>query len=373
METYFAPAERSSESELQVEINTVNTSSIVQGLLHSISGLLAVLNEHRQLVALNDSFLKMLGVDNCKEALGLRPGEAVGCMHAHETEGGCGTSRYCSTCGAAIAIVSSIKNDLPAEKICAMTANRSGKQVDISLLVRSTPIKINGRRFLLLFLQDITRQQQWAELDRVFFHDVSNLLNGLMGSSELLAEQLKDLELAQMNHQMVVRLVKEVEIQRCLSESDSANYHPLWFELDTGQVLSELQSFFANHPAARNKKITFPKPLPAVPFKTDAALIMRVLCNMVTNALEATEEGGEVRVSLDKNGDALSFEVWNEKAIPEDVSRRIFQRHFSTKNEIGHGLGTYSMKLFGESFLNGKVHFSTSEKDGTIFSLTHPC
>ena len=108
MDTYFAPAERANENELVAEIEMVNKNPVMSGLLHSISGLLAILDEHRQIIAFNDSFLKMLGIHDPSEALGLRPGESLQCIHAHEEPGGCGTSKFCSTCGAAIAIVSSL-------------------------------------------------------------------------------------------------------------------------------------------------------------------------------------------------------------------------------------------------------------------------
>lgn len=55
--------------------------------------------------------------------------------------------------------------------------------------------------------------------------------------------------------------------------------------------------------------------------------------------------------------------------MPEHA-RKIFTRNFTTKQQIGHGLGTYSMKLFGEKVLGGNVAFSTSESEGTTFRLT---
>ena len=116
METYFAEAERASEKELVAEIVTVNNSPVMTGLLHLISGLLLILNVHRQIVSLNSSLLKMLGIEDTSEALGLRPGEALQCIHAHEEPAGCGTTKYCSTCGAAIAIVASLSQDKPAER-----------------------------------------------------------------------------------------------------------------------------------------------------------------------------------------------------------------------------------------------------------------
>ena len=147
MHTYFAQAERTDEKELTAKIEMVNNSPVMSGLLLLIGGLLAILDEHRQIIAINDSFLKMLGINDPSEALGLRPGEALQCIHAHEEPAGCGTTKFCSTCGAAIAMVSSLSQDKPVEKNCALTYKRGCKTIDLALLVRSYPIKIDGEKF----------------------------------------------------------------------------------------------------------------------------------------------------------------------------------------------------------------------------------
>jgi len=371
MDTYFAPAERANEKELVAEIEIVSKNPIVSGLLHSISGLLAVLDEQRQIIALNDSFLQMLGINDPAKALGLRPGEALQCIHAHDEPAGCGTTKFCSTCGAAIAIVSSLGQDKPVEKICSLSAKRGGKEVDIALLVKSHPIKIYKKKFLLLFLQDITKQQQRAALERTFFHDVNNMLSMLVGASELLVLE-EPSELAKTVHQASLRLTKEVAIQRCLSQSESCDYLPVWLELTTEQILKELRSFFANHPVAIGKNINISESYPVLSIKTDISLLLRILCNMIINALEATAENGEVKIWLEHEGDFLSFCVWNAQEIPQDVAYRIFQRNFSTKEQAGRGIGTYSMKLLGEKILGGQVSFNTSKTEGTIFRFTYP-
>jgi signal transduction histidine kinase len=103
---------------------------------------------------------------------------------------------------------------------------------------------------------------------------------------------------------------------------------------------------------------------------TDPHLVDRILVNMVTNALEATAPDGEVRVFVELGGNSVTFSVWNRRHIPEEHALRIFSRNFTTKDGLGHGLGTYSMKLFGEKVLGGMVDFSTSEDEGTTFRLT---
>lgn len=371
MDTYFAPAERAKEEKLALEIEIVSKNPIVTGLLHSTSGLMVVLDEHRQIIALNHSFLQMLGVDDPAKALGLRHGEALKCIHAEDEPAGCGTTKFCSSCGAAIAIVSGLEQDKPIEKICALTANRGGNEVDIALLVRSHLIKIDKKRFLLVFLQDITQQQQRAALERTFFHDVNNMLGMLLGTSELLVEENPS-ELARSIRQASIRLHKEIAIQRCLLKSGTCNYQPMRLEITTKQIFAELQSFFGNHPAAHKKSIEFQEDYPDISINTDISLLLRVLCNMIINALEATEENDSVKIWLEHEGSFLSFCVWNAQEITQEITNRIFQRNFSTKEQAGRGIGTFSMKLFGEKILGGQINFTTSKKDGTTFKFKYP-
>ncbi|MBU1231487.1 MAG: ATP-binding protein, partial [Proteobacteria bacterium] len=157
-----------------------------------------------------------------------------------------------------------------------------------------------------------------------------------------------------------------------LLQSESCTYHPVLQKTTTGQIVEELQSFFLNHPVARNKTIQFPAAYPDLSLETDMSLVLRVLCNMITNALEATRENGTVKVWIEEKDGLLSFSVWNSKAIPQDITRRIFQRNFSTKEGAGRGVGTYSMKLFGEQILGGQISFTTSEEDGTAFRFSLP-
>ena len=371
MDTYFAPAEVVDNGELSAQIQILSHSPVVDSLLHSVSGLIAVLNEHRQLVALNDSFMQALGITDAESAFGLRPGEALDCIHAHEHPSGCGTTDYCSTCGAAVAIVVSICEEKPAERICALTVNHGDTTVDKALLVRSHPIIIDHKKFVLLFLQDITRQQQRAALERTFFHDINNLVSMLIGASEMLVNE-EPSEWAKTVHHASLRITKEVAIQQSLSNSDSFNLQPVWHDYTSAEIIQEVKSFFAIHPVAFGKNVTFSEVYPAITVKTDLSLISRVLCNMIINALEATERNGHVRVGVTAENSRLNFNVWNAREIPLEIRKRIFQRNFSTKAQAGRGIGTFSMKLFGEKYLGGKVDFTTSSGDGTIFRITLP-
>ncbi|MBI5847374.1 MAG: HAMP domain-containing histidine kinase [Nitrospirae bacterium] len=373
METHFASPERSTPGELYRDIHEASSNPVVDGLLKTVGGLIAVLNEHRQILSVNSALLDMIGIDDPRSVLSLRPGEAIGCIHAHDMPGGCGTSRYCSTCGAAIAIVTSLSTDGPQEQKCVATVSRDGRQTDLCLRVRSCPISLEGTRFLLLFVQNITLEESRASLERAFFHDISNTITALLGASELM--EFKDQEgknrLARQIQQISCHLAKEVEIQRALSQSDQQTYAVKMQDFTTDDVIREMQAVFTGHCAAKNKILFSPEDAPCIPVRSDLHLVLRIITNMLTNAFEATEDGGTVKLWVDHDPD-LTFHVWSRQAIADDVARRVFQRHFSTKGNHGRGIGTYAMKLFGESVLGGKVEFTTSGADGTTFRLSLP-
>lgn len=372
MKTFFASAERVGKKKIASEIESINSSPILNGLLSKSNGMLAVLNKHRQVLALNDTLLKDLGIDNSEENLGLRPGEIVNCIYSQDNPGGCGTSKYCSTCGAAIAIVSAVHDEIDSEKICTLTIDRSGILVDLVLSVQAQSIEIENQKFILLYLKDITVQQQRAALERTFFHDIKNMLVGLLGSAELLLVENIDSELPKNIHESSLRLIKEIEIQRCLSQNEFSGYETLKQMVSDTKIEDEIKIFFRNHPVANNKKIEFISTDSSFSIVTDLSLLTRVLCNMILNALEATETNGRVKVWFDKDDHLLQYSVWNDKSMSKKISLRIFQRNFSTKEGEGRGIGTYSMKLLGEKILGGKVTFTSAEENGTVFTFSLP-
>ncbi len=83
-DSWFASAGRVSHEVLQQETTKVANSKLVSALLNAMPDFLLVLNEKRQIVAVNQRLLMTFGVADPESLLGLRPGEAVGCTHAHE-------------------------------------------------------------------------------------------------------------------------------------------------------------------------------------------------------------------------------------------------------------------------------------------------
>lgn len=375
MSSYYAAPERDSEQEILAELDKITHNPVIDSILTSVGGLLAVVNDKRQIIVANDTLLKTMGVPEIRCILGMRLGEALDCPHAKEMEGGCGTSRYCSSCGAVIAMVCSLETKEISEQKCHIEKTDAGKKVDLSFSVRSCPIDIEGRDYLLLFMQDISAEERWQAMERVFFHDLNNVIGSVMGSSEML--KLKNnvddsSHEAHLFNQVIKRLVEEVSVHKILCENKGYEDLTRRDEYTVMEICDSLEELFESHPISKGKNLRIDREGINRTLFTNSTLLLRVLTNMLTNAFEASEAGDSVRLSAAIKDDGIRFSVWNRQCIPEETALRVFQRNFSTKSEKGRGLGTFGMKLFGEKVLGGRVDFSTDRKLGTSFSIYLP-
>lgn len=367
MDTFFGSPEKTPENQLTKEIECVSKSPITSSVLNAVGGLLATLDKNRQVVALNKTFMEALGITDITGILGLRPGEFLECIHANEEPNGCGTTKFCVTCGAAISIVTSLTTNEPCERQCAMTVNKDGKDVELVFSVRSYPVKIDGNGFIMLFMQDITKQEYRASLERIFFHDINNLLSVVFLMSEMAKKEFPS---AVTENLFVAcnRLLREIQMQKYLINKH--NYLPLAKDVvAVNNILIELENIFKTHKASKGKYLTVNTLKEPISIKTDISIIMRILSNMLINAFEASGEMEKITLFAETNKDIVTFNVHNSAYIPETVQIRIFQKNFSTKDQDGRGFGTFSMKLLGEKLLGGLVSFKSSPEEGTIFSL----
>lgn len=374
MNTCFATPEKVSATILESQIACTSSNPLIEALMLTVGGLFAICNENRQVLAVNNTIMEQLGLKDQSAILGLRPGEILGCVNAGKYEAGCGSAPICSSCGAAIAMVTCLTENKPVEKICAMHVNRMGKQYDYYFLVRSTPLKIADTRLILLLMQDVTRQQQLESLERTFFHDISNTIMALTGLSGFAAEsELEELpEIITAIGQTTSRLANEVKFQKLLMANGGQKAEASFRETDLKSIFEETIELLSAHPATVGKKLRKPEVFVNRAINTDKTILSRVLQNMLLNAFESSDPGRAIRFWVDCARNDVTFCVWNHQVIPEPMRKRIFQRNYTTKSAPGHGLGTYSIKLFGETFLGGKVSFETSEESGTVFRFCHP-
>lgn len=373
--TWFLAPERATTPRLAAQIALATSSPIVAAILKTGGGAVAVLNDRRQVLALNAAYLGLLGVDEPSAALGLRPGEAVRCVQAAtNAPAGCGTGPACRTCGAAIAILSALEHVGAEERDCAMTVERDGALVDTEFRVRAQPIELGVERLVVLSLNDVSAERRRAALERAFFHDLQDLLTAIGGALDAMdgaSPEMIQLEAADARV-MAARIAQEVKLQKALAEAVPSSYAPIVETVPVAGILDGLASIFQHHPVAIGRRLRVTGGSDGLLVETDPYLLERLLMNLMRNAFEASPERAEVALRVDPAEREIAFRVWNAGLIPPSVAPRIFQRYFTTKGGDGRGQGTFAVKHFGERVLRGRASFTSTLAAGTTFELRIP-
>lgn len=201
-----------------------------------------------------------------------------------------------------------------------------------------------------------------------------NTAGGLMGLAELL-EDTADPDLAKefiLDIQSSAKLlVEQIREQRDLILAEKNELKFSTKPLQSLDLLSQVVAHFANHEAFRHRRILIDPKAENLVFTSNQQLLHRVLGNMLKNALEASGDRDTVWLGSRYQDGQVEFWVNNPGVIPREVQLQIFQRSFSTKGN-GRGLGTYSMKLLTERYLQGSISFTVSEEKGTTFFARYP-
>jgi len=367
--TQFAPAERLSSDEVRKQSAFFSNMPHLRPVADAIPNPFLALNIHRQIVFANQGLADLAGKEHPEELYGLRPGEALHCAHSDETEGGCGTTEFCRTCGAARAILAAIGGKKEIQE-CRITT-RDGESLDLRAYASPCP---EGNPFIFFSVEDISHEKRRRALERIFFHDVLNTAGGVKGLADVLKEEADPREA----HEIVDligtsahTLIEEVNAQKALSEAETGDLIVQQETFRTDDLLREVMDLYKNHISAKDRALLFHPDTESIHLTTDPILLRRVLSNMTKNALEASSPGQTVTLGARRCKERVDLWVHNQGFMPRESQLQVFQRSFSTKGK-GRGLGTYSIKLLTERYLKGRASFTSTEVEGTTFQISVP-
>ena len=367
-----APPGRAPQEDVRSARSRILAEETISLLMETMPAYGIILNEERQVLAVNDRLLTAFGINDAAALVGKRPGEVVNCIHADEGVGGCGTGKHCAGCGAVMAILQSQQQGRSATHECRITMDVD-MSASLDLEVTATPVHVGGMQLTVYSMRDISAEKRRDVLERVFFHDIINTAGGIHGLAEVLARgdlltPVQDREYRLWMVRLAQQLVEEVTYQQELVAAEKGDFRPTLTALSVPELLRETQALYVNHDIASGRSLVL-GPVPECHIVSDRAILRRILGNMVKNALEATKAGEVVTISAETGPDTITLSVHNPGVIPYDTQLQIFQRSFSTKADVGRGIGTYSIKLFGERYLGGNVGFHSQDPDGTTFSI----
>lgn len=368
-QTYFAAAGRDTTDDFARKVAIVRNSTLLTAALDALPGMVMILNQHRQIVAVNRAMVRVLEMAS-DDLLEKRLGEVIGCVRPREGPDGCGTSRHCVTCGAVNAILESQSQQTQVIRECRVITEQPSGGGALDLRVAATPMEVDGERFILVAVDDMSQPNRMAVLQRVFFHDVLNTAGCISGYADYLAREHAAVdEVSALLTYLSEQLIEEINAQRDLVLAEAGDLTLQVDMLTTRKILDDVRTQYAKSPVATGRQIDLRNVWNGIVW-TDRRLLTRILGNMLKNGLEATPAGGSVAMDCLDRGENVTFAVVNPGVMPEHVQLQMFQRSFSTKGQSGRGIGTYSMKLLGERYLGGHVDFISQPPEGTTFTLT---
>lgn len=367
--THFAPASRSSSDEIKKDTQIIASNKLFRELFGAMSGIGAIADNNRQIIYTNEGLLSLLGDKSIESILGKRMGEVISCVHSKEEPYGCGTSRSCAYCGLVNAFLDSQKTGLKSTKECRISSSIDGKLISWDLNVTVMPIVLSDHTFYVISMLDISDEKRRLALEKIFFHDILNRAGGLNGLLTILKEGIDpegSKELIDLSEEASRDILEEILIHREIKAAENGDLQVKIDSINTLEILESSILKIKSHEALKNKVVSVAEDSYNTIFRTDRILIQRILMNLIKNALEATKTNGSVMSGVKEAGDKIRFWIRNDEVMPEDIQLQMFQRSFSTKG-LNRGIGTYSIKLLAENYLDGKVDFISNENEGTIF------
>ena len=373
--TYFDTPHRSTITEIDKQKAIVNKFTIVENFFEALPNAAVLLDSNRQIVTFNKIAQSILTPDENNRIEGRRVGEAVNCIHAFDMPAGCGTSKFCEECGAGKCNKYTRENLKSCSSECRITTKYDDQESALDLRVSTSIIQLDEQNFTFFVIEDIKDEKRRKVLERIFFHDVLNTATAVLGISEIIKDSDSINEISEFKSMMFDssnQLVKEIQSQRDIVNAEEGTLSINVENKKVNEILSNAFNIYRDHKLSTGKhySCTFDKNDYSI--KTDVVLLVRSLGNLIKNALEATDLNGNVKVFSEKEEGFIKFSVFNDKVIPDSIQLQIFQRSFSTKSKSGRGIGTYSVKLLVEQYLNGCVTFNSNIDTGTIFTIKLP-
>lgn len=238
----------------------------------------------------------------------------------------------------------------------------------------------------LLVLRDITEekllQQMREDLANTMVHDLRNPLANMRMALDLLhmsdlggdANNVAIVQIAQNNIQRMLTMVNAIlDASRLESGEMPLDREPL----DLNRLIHEaLQHQF---PLAKEKEMRLQYAVPDLPCVwADAALMRRVLENLVGNALKFTPEGGQIVVTgqlLASTAPPAFVQISiqdNGPGIPPEMRERLFKKFSTGRHHArGSGLGLVFCRLALEAH-GGRIWVGDPTETGTEFNFTLP-
>ncbi len=228
----------------------------------------------------------------------------------------------------------------------------------------------------------VEKMASLGKLAAVVAHEINNPLAGITTYARLLQKRLPDDEQCADETEDTGRILQmiETEASRCgdivrnlllFSRAPGAGFS----EEHLGPILERCVMLVRHKAELQEIKLSAEVPEDVPPIVCDPAQTAQMVLALVMNAIEATEAGGYVRLSVRRkdDGDGVVLEVADDgRGIPPENLNQIFEPFFSTKEQI-YGAGLGLAVVYGiVTRHHGRIDVDSTPGIGTTFTIQLP-
>ena len=211
------------------------------------------------------------------------------------------------------------------------------------------------------------------EVERIARHDLKTPLASIASVPRLLRERrqpdAQEDELLGMVERAALRVLSMVNLSLDLFRMEEGTYRLRAQAVDLAGLVQTVVRELQAHAYSKEVRLVVDLPPEPVHAQGEELLCYAILANLLKNALEASPEGGEVRVRLrkssDHNGDAVALDIQNAGEVPQAVRDRFFEKYATHGKVGGNGLGAYSARLMAR-VQRGSLKMASGAEDTTL-------
>jgi len=233
-------------------------------------------------------------------------------------------------------------------------------------------VDISERKRLEMQLRQTERLAELGTLASGMAHEIGTPMNVILGRAEYLLQRAAD---EGMKKGLTTIIAQVERITKVINQllAFARRRTPERRAVDLGEIVDDSLEMFQERIA--QSRITVDRTIQASlpPVCADRDQLVQVLINLVMNSLHAMPEGGQLRLSLDRENGYLRLGVSDTgHGMPEEIRSKVFEPFFTTKDfGKGTGLGLTVVKGIIEEH-GGTIAVESAVDKGTTFWIRFP-
>jgi two-component system sensor histidine kinase HydH len=224
--------------------------------------------------------------------------------------------------------------------------------------------------------REVARSQRLASLGRLaagVAHEIRNPLSSIKGFATYFKERYPDRPDDQQTADIMIQEVDRLNrvVGQLLELARPISIKPQIISLVA--LLKDAVRLIEEQAAEKNISVLLQDNGPVDEVRIDPDCLNQILLNLFLNAIDAMDDGGELKVALSLDGDSEEIRITVSDTgcgiSPEHLSR-VFDPYFTTKSS-GTGLGLAIAHNIVEA-MGGRISVESEQKKGTTFTVTLP-